>query len=217
MKPFKENHFIWLTVALIGLMITGAWSRDISDNLTLILIEYTSLALLVMSLLSLKTERVWFKGFLIILAFMLAAVVVRGYTEIEYFEYSYLALMLVFMLGAAWLVGRQVLLTGEVDINIVVGSVALYLLIGFIYAILFTVLLEVSPGALNGVEPGYWYDKFPSLTYFSFVTLTTLGYGDITPARPLAEVLVVLEAVTGMFYLAIIVASLIGGLRNKRP
>jgi voltage-gated potassium channel Kch len=51
---------------------------------------------------------------------------------------------------------------------------------------------------------------FPTMTYFSFVTLATLGYGDISPASPIAQVIVILEAVTGAFYMAIVVASLIG-------
>jgi voltage-gated potassium channel Kch len=65
------------------------------------------------------------------------------------------------------------------------------------------------------VEAANWYDNLPTMTYFSFVTLTTLGYGDISPAKPMAEVLVVLEAITGMFYLAIIVASLVGARRDR--
>jgi voltage-gated potassium channel Kch len=84
-----------------------------------------------------------------------------------------------------------------------------------IWSIFYTVLLEISPHALKGVDPGTWYDNYPTATYFSFVTLTTLGYGDISPATPIAEVIVILEAVTGMFYLAVIVASLIGAMRNK--
>ena len=212
----KKNHFIWLTLALIGLMITGAFSRDIPDNLTLELIEYTSVVLLLFSLLSLKTNHAWGKGFILILGVMVAVAVLRGATKIEYFEYFYLTLLLTFMLAAAWLVGKQVLLTGSVDANIIVGSVALYLLIGDIWAIFYTVLLEFSPQALNGVVAGMWYDNLPTTTYFSFVTLTTLGYGDISPATPIAQVLVTLEAVTGMFYLAIIVASLIGTRRNKQ-
>ena len=60
----KKNHFIWLTFALIGLMLTGAFSRGLPGNLTLQLIEYTSVILLLLSLLSLKTERYWGKGFL---------------------------------------------------------------------------------------------------------------------------------------------------------
>jgi len=211
----KKNHFIWLTIALIGLMLASAFSRGLPENLTLQLIEYTSVILLMLSLLSLKTDRLWGKGFLIIVGIMLTVVVVRGATEIGYFEYFYLGLMLVFMLAAAWLVGSQVLLTGEVDLNIIVGSVALYLLIGMIWSILFTILLEFSPDALNGIDAGMWYDNYPLTTYFSFVTLTTLGYGDISPATPVAQVMVTLEAVMGMFYLAVIVASLIGGRRNR--
>jgi len=211
----KKNHFIWLTIALIGLMLTSAFSRGLPENLTLQLIEYTSVILLMLSLLSLKTDRLWGKGFLIIVGIMLTVVVVRGATEIGYFEYFYLGLMLVFMLAATWLVGSQVLLTGEVDLNIIVGSVALYLLIGMIWSILFTILLEFSPDALNGIDAGMWYDNYPLTTYFSFVTLTTLGYGDISPATPVAQVMVTLEAVMGMFYLAVIVASLIGGRRNR--
>ena len=211
----KKNHFIWLTIALIGLMLASAFSRGLPENLTLQLIEYTSVILLMLSLLSLKTDHLWGKGFLIIVGIMLTVVVVRGATEIGYFEYFYLGLMLVFMLGAAWLVGSQVLLTGEVDLNIIVGSVALYLLIGMIWAILYTILLEFTPGAFNGIDAGMWYDNYPLTTYFSFVTLTTLGYGDMSPATPVAQVMVILEAVMGMFYLAVIVASLIGGRRNR--
>jgi voltage-gated potassium channel Kch len=55
-----------------------------------------------------------------------------------------------------------------------------------------------------------WYQVMQQVTYFSFVTLATLGYGDISPASPIAQVIVILEAVTGVFYLAVVVASLIG-------
>ena len=212
----QKNQFIWLTFSLVGLMLTGAFSRDVSENWTLELIEYTSVVLLLVSLSSLQTKRRWGKSFVVILGIMLAVIVIRGATKIEYFEYTYLTLMLAFMLLAAWLVAGQVLLTGEVDLNIIVGSIALYLLIGFIWSIFYTLLLEFMPDALKGVEVGMWYDNMPTTTYFSFVTLTTLGYGDISPARPLAEILVVLEAVTGMFYLAVIVASLIGAMRGRK-
>ena len=213
--PIRKNHFIWLTLSLIGLMLTGAFSRNFPTGLTVELIEYTSLALLLLSLLSLRTKRNLGKVFVVILGFMLAVVVTKGVTKAGYLEFVYLGLLLVFFVMAAWLVGQQVLLTGKVDANIIVGSVALYLLIGLIFSIFYTVLLEVSPEALRGITAGPWYDNFPQTTYFSFVTLTTLGYGDISPAKPVSEVLVVLEAVTGMFYLAVIVASLIGALRKR--
>jgi len=215
--PFvhEKNHFIWLTVAMIGLMITGAISGEIADTLTLQLVEFASVALLLLSLLSLHTDRVWAKRFLVLIGIILATVVVRNATHSQYFEYFYLCLLLVFMISAAWFVAKKVLLTGTVDLNILVGSVALYMLIGYIFSILYTLLLEYAPHALKGIDVAAWYDNLSTTTYFSFVTLTTLGYGDISPATPMAEVLVILEAVTGMFYLAAIVASLIGAM--KRP
>jgi voltage-gated potassium channel len=211
----EKNHFIWLTISMVGLLITGAASRELPDNLTLGLIELTSVALLLLSLLSLKTDRYWGRPFLVLVVIMITTVVVRNATGILYFEYFYLGLLLIFMLSAAWLVGKQVLLTGKVDLNIIVGSVSLYILIGYIFSILYTLLLEYSPHALKGMEVAAWYDNLPTTTYFSFVTLTTLGYGDISPATPMAEVLVILEAVIGMFYLASIVASLIGAMKQS--
>ncbi len=214
-KIFEKNHFIWLTLSLIGLMLAGALTSEIPENLSLQLIEYSSIALLLLSLLSLKTDRVWGKRFLILVGTLLAVVVIRGTTKIHFFEYFYLVVLLTFMLAAAWIVGRQVLLTGSVDINKIVGSIALYLLLGLIWSIIYTILLEFLPGSFNGIETKHWYDNMRNTTYFSFVTLTTLGYGDINPTRPIAQVLVVLEAISGMFYLAIIVASLIGTMKHK--
>ena len=211
----RKNHFIWLTLSLVGLLITSAFSRDISNNLTLVLIEYSSIALLFLSFRSLNSDKKWGKAILILIVAIVAMVVMRGATESQYFEYIYLSLLLIFMLAAAWIVGGEVLLTGTVDLNVIVGSVALYLLIGIIWSIFYTILIEFSPTAFSGIESGMWYDNMSTTNYFSFVTLTTLGYGDITPATPIAEVLVILEAVTGMFYLAAIVASLVGSMMRN--
>lgn len=214
--PIKKNHFIWLTVALVGLMLTGAFSREISENLTLERIEYISVALLLLSLLSLKSKWLGGKGFFLLVGLLLAVVVTGDLAQFSFYNYIYLGLLLVFFFAAAWTVGKQVLLTGEVDLNIVVGSVALYLLIGLIWSTFYTILLEFSPDALSGIDPSHWQDNMPLTTYFSFVTLTTLGYGDISPATPIAQTLVVLEAISGMFYLAIIVASLVGAIKSKK-
>jgi len=213
--PIKKNHFIWLTTAMIGLVIVNELSREMPENLTLSLVQYTSWSLLLLSLLSLKTTRVWGKGSVVLIGLMLLVIYMGGATDGLYYEYAYLALLLVFLLSATWIVGSQVLLTGSVDLNIIIGSVALYLLIGLTWSLFYTILLEFSPGALSGVQVSAWYDNIPVTNYFSFVTLTTLGYGDISPVTPVARLLVVFEAVTGMFYLAVIVASLVGAIRNK--
>ena len=212
----RHRNFIWLTLALVGMLLTGALTRELPDRISLQVLEYSSIILMLVSLRSLSKNRSWLTRWMILIGVTLLVVVVKGATDSHYFEFAYLSLLLIFFAAAAWLVGSEVLLTGSVDINKIVGSVALYLLLALIWSIFYTMLLEFSPEAMTGVEAGQWVDNMSIMTYFSFVTLTTLGYGDISPATPMAQVLVILEAVTGMFYLAIIVASLIGSMRHNR-
>ena len=74
---------------------------------------------------------------------------------------------------------------------------------------LFSVVALVEPVAFYyaGGETG---DPVENLLYYSFVTLTTLGYGDITPIHPVARTLAYLEAVIGQLYIAVLIASLVG-------
>jgi hypothetical protein len=212
----RNRNFIWLTLALVGMLLTGAFTRELPNRISLQVLEYSSVILMLVSLRSLSKNRSWLTRLITLIGVTLLVVVVKGATDHYYFEFAYLSLLLIFFASAAWLVGSEVLLTGSVDINKIVGSVALYLLLALIWSIFYTMLLELSPQAMKGVEAGFWADNMSTMTYFSFVTLTTLGYGDISPVSPVAQVLVILEAVTGMFYLAIIVASLIGGMRHNR-
>ena len=213
-KP--ENNFIWLTTAMVGIMVTGAFSHHFPDSFTVVMLEAIGIALLLLSLLSLPSSPAWKKRLLVILALMVIAAVTSLVTKLPHGDVIYLLLLLAFLLSVARLVAGEVLLSGSVDSNKLVGAVALYLVLGMIWSVLYIMVLMSWPDALNGIEPGDWHDNLPTTTYFSFVTLTTLGYGDISPANPLAQVLVILEAVTGMFYLAIIVASLVGAIRLKK-
>jgi voltage-gated potassium channel len=112
---------------------------------------------------------------------------------------------------------RQVLLSGPVDLNKVVGSFCIYLLLGLLWATLYLLVLALKADAFHGLDPGGWHRVFPDLLYFSFATLTTVGYGDISPVAPLARFFAFMEAVVGQFYMAVLVASLVGiGISGRR-
>jgi hypothetical protein len=211
----RKNNFIWLTLALIGMMLAGSWTRELPDAISLQVLEFSSIILMLVSLRSLRKDRSWLKAWITIIGVTLVVLVLQTATSVYYLEFAFLSLLFLFFVSAAWLVGSEVLLTGSVDINKIIGSIALYFLLGMIWTIFYTVLLEFSPEAMKGVEMGAWFDNMFIMNYFSFVTLTTLGFGDISPATPTAKTLVLLEAVTGMFYMAIVVASLIGGMKHK--
>jgi len=103
-----------------------------------------------------------------------------------------------------------VLFTGSIDANKIMGSVCIFLLLGLIWAILYTIVALTFSDTFYGLTPGLWYEIFPDLVYFSFVSISTLGYGDIGPANAITRYLAILEAIVGQFYFAILVASLIG-------
>ncbi len=99
----------------------------------------------------------------------------------------------------------------RVNMDLIYGAISVYLLIGSGFGELFQSFALADPNTFNGIEITGDYDKVArSMSYYSFVTLTTLGYGDITPAVHYAKVLAYVEAIIGQLYLTILVARLVG-------
>ena len=88
------------------------------------------------------------------------------------------------------------------------GGIAVYFLSGLLWAFFYHILLLLDPTAIS--LPVHTSGEFSELIYFSFVTLTTLGYGEITPVSWMAQNLTLLEAVWGQTYLVVLVARLVG-------
>jgi hypothetical protein len=89
------------------------------------------------------------------------------------------------------------------------GALAVYLLIGVTSTVLYEIIEVSAPGSfsnLQGLRPS---QVFAELNYFSLVTLTTLGYGDIAPVAPIARMLAAAEAIVGQFFVAAVVGILI--------
>lgn len=97
------------------------------------------------------------------------------------------------------------------------NAVSVYLLLGLVWALGFELIEYLHHGSflllgepLQSSAALSQRELFPLLVYYSFVTLTTLGYGDIVPAIPLTRALVAMEAATGQLYIAILIARLVG-------
>ena len=101
----------------------------------------------------------------------------------------------------------RVLKKGPITFHRIEGAIAVYLLLGLTWANAFELVEYLNPGSFTGALTGS--GRFSSWTYFSFVTLATLGYGDISPVHPIARSLAVAEAITGQLYLAILIARLV--------
>jgi len=88
--------------------------------------------------------------------------------------------------------------------DLIYCAISTYFLIGVMWAGIYIVLEGISPGSFSGIS------ETADLLYFSFVTLTTVGYGDITPQSILGKRLAVFEAAMGGIYLAVIIALIVG-------
>ena len=211
MKKYTEkNNFAYLAAGLVLLLFIGALVEHFPGDFAPRIIQATTIATLFTMAFSLKSSR---SGFIISIAFVLVVLLsVAGGAILDKtgFGYAHLLIMLVFFIWITWQATYRVLFTGTIDANKIVGAICIYLLLGLIWAILYVFIAELIPGAFNGMAQAPWLENFAAAVYFSFVTITTLGYGDITPALPLPRFLVFMEAIVGVFYMAILVASLIG-------
>ena len=211
MKPVSEkNNFLYLTVGVVLLLFIGAISDQFSGWIGHQMIQAFSVINILIGIYGFKTSHMWLHSPIGVFVSVVALVIVGVGLELLQLYYLHLLILFSFYMWAIWLAGKQVLFTGAVDVNRIVGAICIYLLMGLIWALMYLFIAQAIPGAFNGVEQLVWYDNFADVAYYSYVTLTTLGYGDISPVAPIARFLVYMEAVIGVFYMAILVASLIG-------
>jgi hypothetical protein len=212
----NRDNFFYLFAALLVLIVVGPVVTQSLGDLGILVAEITLSAALVIALWSLQSARSAFY-----LGIALVAINVLGTSGWLFFDSNPAALVsrvsgLVFLFLSISRAVIQVFRQDRVDLNKVVGALCIYLLIGAIFAILFQLLEDFSPGSFEGME-GYAGPALPwRFLYFSFVTLSTLGYGDVLPLTLYAETLVTLEAILGQFYLAVLVAGLIGAYLSDR-
>ena len=108
------------------------------------------------------------------------------------------------------LVVRQVFREGPITVQRIQGAVAVYLLLGLTWAGIYQLIGGVWPDAFRFSEAPQSHSELTNaLAYYSFVTLTTMGYGDITPLHPVARSAAILEALTGQLFPAILIARLV--------
>jgi hypothetical protein len=103
----------------------------------------------------------------------------------------------------------------KVDADTIISAVSAYLMIGLTFAVAFMLVQYRSGGAFSESTGDHiigWHDMF----YYSIVTLTTLGYGDISPTIPISRSLATFEAVCGVMYMSILIAKLVSDYQSSR-
>lgn len=117
----------------------------------------------------------------------------------------------------AWIVFQKVFTSRRVGKQQIFGAISVYLLIGLVFTELFEILLYLDPNAIF-FDPA----RFPreeigtsQVLYYSFVTLATVGYGDVSPVIPEARALSVVESICGIMYLTVLVARFVSRYEDE--
>lgn len=207
----RQDNFIYLTFALILLLFGTSLAQQFFEGSIQRLVQSATIVTLLVAVWGVDSKDFVLRKTFIFPIAILVFSFFSAWLDNAGFDQLYLLLLLSFFISSALRTAKQVMFTGDIDGNKILGAICLYLLMGLIWAILYTLVQLSFPNSFTNINSNNeWFTLFPNFIYFSFVTITTLGFGDISPLLPISRFLVYFEAIVGQFYLAILVASLVG-------
>lgn len=175
------------------------------------------IGLLAAGLLILSRSFVPIAGIILVVGLLSAALILRHRGSNPVLDVCLQATAwLLIALVIAWVVTRAVFEPGRITYHRIIGAIMLYLTIGLVFVALYTLIGAISPEAFNGLSVTAGVSLPSDLVYFSFTTLTTVGYGDIFPVHPLARSLSNIEAIVGQLYPATLLARLVSLGQDSR-
>ena len=164
---------------------------------------------------SLRMTGRWFHTVVALAIIGVALEVLHAVSHHNAFAYLTLLSFLLFLCLCTFLVLRQILTDTQVGLNRIAGAFCAYLMLGFIWSVAYMMLFAMDQSSFQGLPQTANDLRLLDLQYFSFVTMTTLGYGDVAPVSDVARALAAVEALIGQFYLAVLVAALVGAYVAK--
>jgi hypothetical protein len=210
----EDRGCIWLLISLVGLYLASPYLNALGSAFPWLsstffdVLIYTGVLLAGIRAVSDTKKHLW-TGVILVVPPLIMSWVGLFSRPTPVLAAVVMLLLLAFLLYTTFLVLSYVLGDGAVTSDRLFGAISVYFLMGHGWALVYMALEMINPGSFAGIsswEPG---GAAPELIYYSFVTLTTLGYGEITPVSMAARNLAALQAVGGVLYIATLVARLV--------
>jgi voltage-gated potassium channel len=204
-EEFREQRFLILLILLLTYILLAPLF-DLSTNRLLIRTTLISFVLLAaigclrFKKLNLVTSR-WFGVLTLVSGWIPVA------TEIPALLITSAAFRIAFFAIVTVALIYQISASTKVTLSTIIGAIDGYLLLGYMGAAGFTIGELASPGSLKSAGSALAGTDF---IYYTFITMTTVGYGDIVPVAPTARSLAILIAISGQLYIAILISLLVG-------
>jgi voltage-gated potassium channel len=212
----ERTNFYYLLIALLIFLVAIPLFDDLNIGGAPIVRSLVFSGLLIIGIWSLKGGGHYFTLGMI---FVVAGVILNVLAVQQHsllFEHGSLLSMIGFLLVAITFTLKQVAFGNDISANRLAGAVCVYLLLGVIWALSYSMIELTMPGSFAGFLASTDRGWNSEWLYFSFVTMTTLGYGDVLPISATARALAYLQVVFGQFYIAVLVAGLVSGYISIR-
>jgi hypothetical protein len=209
LEKFAENRFNNLLTVTILLFIFSPFLQTKDASQFLIVSPFIYSVAIIAILKTIVTDK---KRFYIYCGIKLAVLlldvcvyyeIINVFAEIIYI-FSLIVRLVFFILFVLYLI-KELFSTQKITSDTIKGGVCVYVLFGFAWTMIYKIVYMFNPASFSLQFREHW-----SFVYFSFTTLTTIGYGDITPVSSFARMLTSLEGMTGQLFLAIFIARLVG-------
>jgi hypothetical protein len=203
----RKSRFLLLLITLLGLMVIEPFLFEATGIKFLLDIFLTAILFSSIYAVSEKKQAA-------VIAVLLAVPKLATTSALTFITHPLLYLFdsifgIIFMAYIIVLILAHIFKQEVVSLETIYGAIVVYILIGLMWAFLYNLTEILHPHSFT-LAPELAIDPKKTLFYFSFVTLTTLGYGDISPISGPAKSLVMLEAIVGQMYLAVLIARLVG-------
>ena len=211
---WKPIRFVQLLIFLILVMLLSPFLRNTPFLSALLSVFFLNILMVTLSFAGFDIRwrwlliLLWFAGTLMNMAALRSPDMLLGNVLSTTSEIVG-AVLIVFCVV---MILRYVLTSHEVTVDTIFGAVVAYFLIAFMFSSIYQAVAIVEPASFNmptGPAIAERNTRNIEFAYFSFVTIATLGYGDIVPRLPVARILSILEAAIGQFYMAVVVAGLV--------
>jgi len=208
MKLYTRGRWIYLFLALITLLIIYPFFRE-SKLFLAPLILYLLNGIVILAIIyevSFTTMQ-----FLFAVAVGLPSIIIGWFPDTPVTDFIQAFLHIILYFYAIFMILSVLMPQKTADIETIYGTISVYILIGLCWANIYQIVDFFSPGSFMFTHafierPFDWSDYL----YYSFVTLTTLGYGDIVPIAPQARSCAILESIFGVIFIAVMVSKTIG-------
>jgi len=222
LSRLRQTRFTQLLIGLLLLLFVspfiGTFSGELGKTIATLMVVFLLATVLIAAALAVSDDQKHTRLTLALAGTCLILTILAQLTESPSLRIAQEFLTIGFLIHVIRLIVRTLFQQRQVDYDTIAASLCGYILIGVTFAVVYSLVMDIDGSALSIAksEPSselaiHFGDQHTATAiYFSFVTLTTLGYGDITPISMPARMLTTAEALIGQLYLVILVARLVG-------